>query len=168
MTKTWADDFSELSYFNSTGTEDWLGDWVAVEQGVLISPPNDGGVRIGITQPPQTVAHMSMMPFASGDPYVTLERYADLSAISGAELCVDVDAIGSGFTDNDRWSIQLSQDGGKRWTTIKEFKGAITPATETIPIPANFIGSQFGIRFFLYSGYAGKMVVARNLEIKEV
>jgi len=178
--KTWRDDFNSVATNGSTGTEAWASDWEGTEDGRLVSiVRNHTAVRIGGGGLPLVMADAGYSRDTAHLreilPAITATRFADLSGITDAELKYKVQQSASfiPFDASDKFDVQISNNGGLFWTSVKNYSGAFSPTDETISIPSNYLTENFGIRIWIHSGYPffsgnNKFLQFDYVEISEV
>ena len=154
--ETIRDEFNALLYSNNDGTQSWTGDWLEIAEPtgpgstngpVQVSPnvantPTPNSLRIGGTQP------------SNPDPGFGALREADLSAATSATLTFDYQrgTYGSPVVTAGTMTLDISDDGGTTWTTLKtyNFDGTdISQTSESIDISA-YTAANTQVRFLTH------------------
>jgi len=158
-TETIADQFDQVSYNNSDGTQAWTGDWVETA--------DDGSAGTGDIRIESNQLHIDDVG-DGGAGGGSISRAFDLTGATTATLSFDYDANGSGGVDT--MAIEVSSDGGATWTTLESIDvvGAIS-GTKTYTLESHgSLTNDMEVRFNIVTGFggAGQYFKADNVQIE--
>ena len=143
-TETMVDQFSSQSYGNNHGTQNWSGDWVEFDTSGGSQSASNGDVRI--------IGGDLRMVGESGAPH-SVTREVDLSSAHDATLSFD--AYSSGTEANDKFSVQISKNGGGSWTVLDELTDYTGSYSKDI---SSWMAADTQIRIEIDSGYDGGLL----------
>lgn len=121
ITNPYADDFSVVSFANSTGTLSWLTDWLEINES---DGANSGDVRV------------SSDALLLRNSNVGIQRGFNTSKAITATL--EFDYRRSNMKAGNVVTLEISPDGGSTWVTLDTFLGAANDASYQ-PVSYNII-----------------------------
>ncbi len=132
-TNTVLDEFSDVSYANNDGTENWSSDWVENDPYGTAGPV---GNYVGVTG-----GRLFLTYIYVGEEWI--QRSADISGASSAQLSFDWETVG--LTAGKTISVLISSNSGATYTTLDQLSGTAS-GTTNYNITA-YISSGTQIRF---------------------
>ncbi|MDH5470240.1 MAG: Ig-like domain-containing protein, partial [Gammaproteobacteria bacterium] len=123
------DQFNSVSYSSQDGTANWTSDWIEY---------NDDGSPVYVDSSDNIYISNNKLHVDNldGGSFSQVTRGFDLTGATSATLTIDYDGIREGTVGGDRFTVEVSDDGGTTWTLLEE---VIAPGATTANMP--FSGS---------------------------
>jgi hypothetical protein len=138
----YADNFGAVSYSNNDGTFSWSTNWIETNDD---NNANNGVMRV-------TGGELRLSDNGGGAS--TIERQADLSGAGFSSATFSFDFRTTGTESSDRFSVEVSGNGGSTWTNLETFAGSFGSSSRSYDI-SGFAASNTRIRFIRANGYTG-------------
>ncbi|MGP1664481.1 MAG: hypothetical protein ACTS5I_00910 [Rhodanobacter sp.] len=149
---TYADNFTNPGYGNSTGATNWIPDWTETDDN-----NNVASGQIQITG--------GDLRFDDGNG-ATLTRTVPLAGAASARLTYAVEESGlDGGGDNDNIQLQFSSNGTNGWVTVDTINSTTGNATRNADLPGPFTATS-AIRFVASSLEGGDIVDIGSIAIE--